>query len=417
MMRMKYRKMGNKIKWEVSALGFGAMRLPTLEVEKNGEKKSVIDEKQSIDMIRYAIDHGCNYVDTAWMYMDNKSEELVGRALQDGYREKVHLVTKLPIGQGFVQKEEDFNRILDTQLKRLQTDYLDIYHLHGLSRMSFEKVKQLKIMEKMEQAKADGKIKHIGFSFHDSFNTFKRIIDFYDWDACQVQYNYMDVNFQAGTEGVKYAASKGIAVIVMEPLRGGKLYIDEKNLNENSPEIKRILDESKVKRSLPDWALQYVWNQKEVSVVLSGMSAMNQVVENIESANNSGINILTKEELHTIDDLKGAFAKQIFVVPCTTCRYCLPCPEGVNIPVLFNILNQFNQYGENTRAGFTGYYKSLPKTQEELEKSGRKNTGSANLCVQCGECLEKCPQQIEIPDELKRVRLIFEEGKEVTDFY
>lgn len=413
---MKYRKMGNKIKWEASALGFGAMRLPTLEVEKDIKKSGTIDEKKSIDMIRYAIDHGCNYVDTAWMYMGGKSEELVGRALQDGYREKVHLVTKLPIGQGFVQKEEDFDRILDTQLKRLQTKYLDIYHLHGLSRASFQKVKELNIMEKMEQAKADGKINNIGFSFHDSFNTFKMIIDSYDWDACQVQYNYVDVDFQAGTAGVKYAAGKGIAVIVMEPLRGGKLFIDEKDLNENSPEIKRILDESKVKRSLPEWALQFVWNHKEVSVVLSGMSAMNQVVENIESANNSGINTLTKEELQTIEDLKGAFAKQIFVVPCTSCSYCMPCPEGVNIPALFNILNQFNQYGENTRAGFTSYYKSLPKTQEELEKSG-KGIGSASLCIQCGECLEKCPQQIEIPDELERVRLIFEDGKKVTDLY
>ncbi|MFX1455826.1 MAG: aldo/keto reductase [Promethearchaeota archaeon] len=414
---MKYRKMGNKIEWEVSALGFGAMRLPTLEVEENGGKKNIIDEKQSIDMIRYAIDHGCNYVDTAWMYMDGKSEELVGRALEDGYREKVHLVTKLPIGQGFVQKEEDFDRILNTQLKRLQTKYLDIYHLHGLSRMSFEKAKKLNIMEKLEQAKADGKIKHIGFSFHDSFNTFKRIIDSFDWDACQVQYNYMDVNFQAGTEGVKYAANKGIAVIVMEPIRGGKLYIDEKNLNENSPEIKRILDESKVKRSLPEWALQFVWNHKEVSVVLSGMSTMNQVVENIESAKNSGINVLTKEELQTIEALKKAFAKKIFVVPCTTCRYCMPCPEGVNIPVLFNIVNQFNQYGENTRAGFASYYNSLPKSPEELEKSGKKDIGSANLCVECGECMEKCPQQIEIPDELKKVRSIFEEGKKISDFY
>ena len=414
---MKYRKMGNKIEWEVSALGFGAMRLPTLEVEKDGEKKTIIDEKQSIEMIRYAIDHGCNYVDTAWRYMNGKSEELVGKALQDGYREKVHLVTKLPIGQGFVQKEEDFNKILETQLERLQTKYLDIYHLHGLGRASFGKVKQLNIMEKMEQAKADGKIKHMGFSFHDSVNMFKRIIDFYDWDACQVQFNYIDVDYQAGIEGVRYAAEKGIAVIVMEPLRGGKLFIDEKNLNENSPEIKEIINRSKVKRSLPDWALQFVWNHPEVSVVLSGMSAMNQIVENIESASNSGINILKKEELQTIETLKNAFAKKIFVVPCTTCRYCIPCPEGVNIPGLFNMLNQFNQYGENTRAGFTSYYKSLPKTQEELEKSGRENIGSANLCVQCGDCLEKCPQQIEIPDELKSVRAIFEEGKKVTDFY
>ncbi|MFX1532484.1 MAG: aldo/keto reductase, partial [Promethearchaeota archaeon] len=385
--------------------------------EKDGEKKNVIDEKQSIDMIRYAIDHGCTYVDTAWTYMDGKIEELVGRALQDGYREKVHLVTKLPIGQGFVNREEDFNRILDTQLERLQTKYLDIYLLHGLTRMSFAKVKDLNIIEKMEQAKENGKINYMGFSFHDSFNTFKRIIDFYDWDACQVQFNYMDVNFQAGTEGLKYAAGKGIAIIIMEPLRGGKLFIDKKDLNENSPEIKKILDKSKVKRSLPEWALQFVWNHKEVSVVLSGMSAMNQVVENIESANNSGINILTKEELETIEDLKKTFAKHIFVVPCTTCRYCMPCPQGVNIPILFNIINQFNQYGERTRAGFTSYYKSLPKTQEELEKSGRKDIGSANLCIQCGECLEKCPQQIEIPDELEKVRSIFEEGKSIADFY
>ncbi len=414
---MKYRKMGNKIKWEVSALGFGVMRLPTLEGEKKDVKNpGTIDEKKSIDMIRYAIDHGCNYVDTAFMYMGNKSEELVGRALQDGYREKVHLVTKLPIGKGFVQKEEDFDRILDTQLKRLQTKYLDIYLLHGLGRMSFQTVKELKIMDKMEQAKADGKINNIGFSFHDSFNTFKMIIDSYDWDACQVQYNYVDVNFQAGIEGVKYAAGKGIAVIVMEPLRGGKLFIDEKDLNENSPEIKRILDASKVKRSLPEWALQFVWNHKEVSVVLSGMSTMDQVVENIESANNSGINIMTREELQTIEDLKEAFTKIIFIVPCTSCNYCMPCPEGVNIPAQFNLLNQFNQYGEKTREGFVSYYKSLPKTQEELEKSG-KGFGTASLCVKCGECLDKCPQQLEIPDELERIKLIFEECKKVSDFY
>ena len=188
---MKYRKMGNKIKWEVSALGFGAMRLPTLEGEKKDVKNpGTIDEKKSIDMIRYAIDHGCNYVDTAFMYMGNMSEDLVGKALQDGYREKVHLVTKLPIGKGFVQKEEDFDQILDTQLKRLQTKYLDIYLLHGLGRMSFQTVKELNIMDKMEQAKADGKINHIGFSFHDSFNAFKMILDSYDWDVCQVQYNY-----------------------------------------------------------------------------------------------------------------------------------------------------------------------------------------------------------------------------------
>ncbi|MHA1729624.1 MAG: aldo/keto reductase [Promethearchaeota archaeon] len=414
---MKYRKMGKKIDWDVSALGFGAMRLPTLEVEIDGEKKNVIDEKQSIAMIRYAIDHGVNYVDTAWMYMDNKSEELVGRALQDGYREKVHLVSKSPIGQGFVQKEEDFDKILNTQLERLQTEYLDIYLLHGLSKASFNKVKELNIMKKMEQAKSEGKIKYMGFSFHDSFKTFKKIIDYYDWDVCQLQYNYLDVDFQAGTQGVKYASEKGISVIVMEPLRGGKLYLDEKSLESSAPQVKKILDESNVKRSLPDWALQFVWNHPEVSVVLSGMSTMQQVVENVKSAENSAINSLTDAELQTIETLKSAFAQHIFIVSCTNCHYCLPCPQGVNIPGMFNILNQFNQYGENTRAGFTSYYNSLPKTQEEVEKSGRENIGSASVCIKCGECLEKCPQQIEIPDELERVKQIFVDGKKISDFY
>jgi len=414
---MKYRKMGKKINWDVSALGFGTMRLPTVESEENDEKKKKIDEKQSIDMIRYSIDNDVNYVDTAWMYMDGKSEEVVGKALKDGYRSKVHLVTKLPIGQGFVKKEEDFDRIFKAQLDRLQVDYLDLYLLHGLGRQSFEQVKALKIMEKMERLKAEGKIKYIGFSFHDSVNAFKDIIDFYDWDACQVQYNYIDVDFQAGIKGVQYAAEKGIAVIVMEPLRGGSLFLDDKNLNEINPEIKKIMEESSSKRSLPDWALQFVWNHPEVSVVLSGMSNMQQVQENVESAKNSGINSLTEKESETIEKLKTAFAKVIFVVPCTSCQYCMPCPEGVAIPTMFNILNQFNQYGEKTREGFEGYYKSLPKTQEEYEKRGSKNNGAANLCVQCGECLEKCPQKIEIPDELEKVVEIFENGKKIVDLF
>ena len=409
--------MGKKINWDVSALGFGTMRLPTVEIDENGEKKNVVDEKQSIDMIRYAIDNGVNYVDTAWMYMDGKSEEVVGKALKDGYREKIHLVTKLPIGQGLIKTDEDFDRIFQTQLDRLQEKYLDLYLLHGLSSQSFKKVKELNIMEKMEQLKEEGRIKHIGFSFHDSFKTFKSIIDFYDWDACQVQYNYIDQNYQAGIRGVKYAAEKGIAVIVMEPLRGGKLYIDEKNLNENSPDVKKIMDESSVKRSLPDWALQFAWNHPEVSVVLSGMSNMQQVQENVDSASNSGINSLTEDESNTIEKLGSAFTNKIFIIGCTSCKYCMPCPEGVNIPTMFNILNQFNQYGEGTRAGFEGYYKTLPKTPEDLEKSGRPNTGAANLCAKCGECLEKCPQQIEIPDELEKIVEIFENGKKVADFF
>ena len=348
------------------------------------------------------------------MYHEGMSEVLVGKALQDGYREKVHLVTKLPVGQ-FVEKVEDFDRILKTQLERLQTGYLDIYHLHGLSKKSFAKVKELNLMKKMEEAKEKGLIKHIGFSFHDSYEVFKEIIDFYDWDAVQVQYNYLDVNFQAGIKGVKYAADKGIAVIVMEPVRGGKLHIPEKYLG-TKPKIKTVFDQSKIKRTMVDWALQFVWNHPEVSVVLSGMSNMQQVKENVESANNSGINTLTDEELKTIEGLREAYENYI-AIGCTQCNYCMPCSSGVNIPMNLRLINELVWYSEIARNNIVTYYNLMAKNDEEMEKSGRPDSGRASMCTQCGECLEKCPQSIEIPDELERAVEIWENGKKIEEFY
>jgi predicted aldo/keto reductase-like oxidoreductase len=398
-MRMKYRNMG-RITKEVSALGFGAMRMPA-------------NKHEAADLIRYAIDNGINYVDTAFTYHAGRSEVIVGRALLDGYRERVTLTTKSPLW--LIKTREDFDKCLKKQIKRLKTNP-DVYLFHGMNKDRLEKVKKLNLIDKMEEAKAEGKFKFIGFSFHDGFDAFKEIVDFYDWDCCQIQHNYLDVDYQAGTKGLKYAASKNIPVIIMEPIRGGQLVIPEENL-ESRPEIKKVLDNSKIKRTLPDWALQFLWNQPEISVVLSGMSNTQQVTENIESANNSGINMLTKEELQTISGLREAF-KKFYAVPCTNCGYCMPCPNGVSIPTINRILNDAVYYGTRDNPITLYFYSNLAKTPEELEQkiaNGEETVGAQTLCIKCGECVDKCPQQIDIPNMMEKANLIFEEGKDVSE--
>lgn len=393
--------------WEVSALGFGAMRLPI-----NKETKEV-NEKETIEMIRYAIDNGVNYVDTAYPYHDGKSEVIVGKALKDGYREKVTLTTKLPIWM--FTETDDFNLILSEQIERLQTTP-DIYLFHGLNKGRLEKIKTLDLITKMEEARANGLIRYIGFSFHDSIDVFKEIIDYYDWDCCQIQLNYTDVKYQAGLEGLEYASKKGIAVIIMEPLRGGKLTVPKDKLN-NLPEIKKVLDDSKIKRSMADWGLQFLWNRPEVSVVLSGMSNLQQVKENVQSADNSGINSLTNDELKIIRNLQQAFEKY-HLIPCTSCGYCMPCPNGVSIKNVLYVMNEVGYWGEQgiQRIGF--FYNRMAKTQEDLEEmksKGAEADGSALLCIECGECLDKCPQQIDIPKFMKQAVAIFEEKKKVSE--
>lgn len=394
--------------WEVSALGFGAMRLPVFNPLK-------VNEEEAIKMIRYAIDNGVNYVDTAYPYHMGQSEVVVGKALKDGYREKVHLATKSPLWM--IKKAEDFDKYLNEQIERLQTNP-DIYLFHGLNRNRLEKIKNLNLIEKIEQAKSKGLIKCIGFSFHDNYEVFKEIIDYYNWDCCQIQYNYLDVEYQAGTKGVQYAGSKGIALIIMEPIRGGKLAIPENVLN-RKPEIKEVLDKSEMKRSMPDWALQFVWNHPEVSVVLSGMSSMQQVVENVESASKSGINTLTKEELQTISELREAYSKYI-MVPCTSCGYCLPCPNGVAIPGVLRIINDLYYWGDRGRPRIAFFYNRMAKTEKDFEKrktDGEEVEGAATLCIQCGECLDKCPQQIDIPSCMEQANALFEENKKVSEVF
>ncbi|MHA1105344.1 MAG: aldo/keto reductase [Promethearchaeota archaeon] len=403
---MKYRKMGS-LGWEVSALGFGAMRLPV-----NQETKEV-NEKEAIEMIHHAIDNGVNYVDTAYPYHDGKSEVIVGKALKEGYREKVTLTTKLPMWS--VKETNDVDKFLSEQIERLQTTP-DIYLFHGLNKGRLEKIKELGLIKKMEEVRANGLFKYIGFSFHDSIDVFKEIIDFYEWDCCQIQLNYTDVNYQAGLEGLEYASKKGIAVIIMEPLRGGKLTIPEKKLID-VPEIKNVLDNAEIKRSMADWALQFLWNMPEVSVVLSGMSNLQQVKENVQSADKSGINSLTDGEIGIIKNLQKAFEKY-HLIPCTSCGYCMPCPNGVSIKNILYIMNEVGYWGEQGKPRIAYFYSGMAKTQEDLEKKisdGEEANGSALLCIECGECLDKCPQQIDIPKFMKQAVAIFEENKKVSE--
>jgi uncharacterized protein len=372
---MKYRPFG-KLDFQVSALGFGAMRLPVIDGDQGK-----INEPEAVRMIRYAVDHGVNYVDTAWPYHGGHSEGVVGKALKDGYREKIKLATKLPVR--FAQTAEDFDRFLNEQLKRLQTDHLDFYLLHGLNKRTWPKARDLGVLNWAEGALKSGRFLHLGFSFHDEYEVFKEIIEAYDrWEFCQIQYNYMDTEYQAGTKGLKYAAEKGLAVVIMEPIRGGALA--QKPLET----VAKIWEEAANKRTPAEWALQWVWNQPEVSTVLSGMSTMDQVIENIESADRSGINILTKEELSLVDRVQEEYRKRS-PIPCTNCKYCLPCPNNVNIPAILGLYNDSAKYGDVKRVQFL-YTIRVPEGEK------------ADQCLECRECEDLCPQGIAISEWIKK---------------
>jgi uncharacterized protein len=397
---MQYRKMGS-LDWEVSALGFGCMRLPPRRINR---LRAEPDE--SVRIIRHGIDLGINYIDTAWPYHLGDSERIVGQALQDGYRERVRLVTKLPMF--VVRKTEDFDRFLSGQLEKLQTDYLDVYLLHSLNRGQFEKAKRLGLMEKMEEAKEKGLIRHIGFSFHDTLPVFREIIDDYPWDVTQIQYNYMDTAIQATTDGLVYAHSKGIAVVIMEPLKGGRLA--------NPPaEALELMRSAGSDRTPVDWALQFLWNRPEVAVVLSGMGTQQMVDENCASADRSGIGSLSEDEERVISRLAEVFQRGT-LVPCTGCEYCMPCPAGVSIPQNFAILNNVAmEQSRLKRWQVKRGYKKLAGSREKLDEENPN--GNASLCVQCGKCLPKCPQQIDIPGELKKVHAILGKRGRISDYY
>jgi predicted aldo/keto reductase-like oxidoreductase len=385
---MQYRPFG-KLDFQVSALGFGAMRLPT--------KNNQIDAQEAIAMIRYAIDHGVNYVDTAYPYHDGQSEPLVGQALKDGYRDKVKVATKFP--SWLAQSASDFDKYLNEQLERLQMEYVDFYLLHALNKENWAKLRDLGVIAWAEKAMADGRFRHLAFSFHDDYDAFKEIIDAYDWPMCQIQYNFIDENNQAGIKGLQYAASKGIAVVIMEPLLGGKL------IGPPQP-IQAIWDKAAQKRTPADWALEWLWNQPEVATVLSGMSTMDQVKENIAFAEKSGVGQLTADELALYDEARAKY-KELIAIPCTGCRYCMPCPQNVDIPGNIGIYNEGIIYDKPDVA--RGQYEWW-KYAHEVQKLFPNDIRAIN-CVQCGACETHCPQHLPISKWMPTIHGVLGEGK------
>ncbi len=376
---MQYRTFG-KLDWQPSALGFGAMRLPTL----NNDAEQ-IDEPLAMEMIRYAIDQGVNYVDTAWPYHKGASEPFLAKVLADGYRERVKLATKMP--SWLIESAADFDKYLDQQLERLQTDTIDFYLLHALRKDWWEKLRDLGVGAWAERAIADGRIGHLGFSFHDELAVFKQIIDEYDgFTFCQIQYNFMDVDYQAGMKGLHYAAERGLAVVIMEPLRGGRLA-----KNPPPAPIAALWAQAPIQRTPADWALQWLWNQPEVSLVLSGMSTLQHVEENLASADRSGVDSLTAEELALVDKARAAY-QSLTPIPCTACEYCLPCPQEVSIPRIFEIYNEAFMYEDQQTA--RRFYEWL------------KAEHRADACVACHQCEEKCPQTIEIVAWLEKAHAL-----------
>lgn len=381
---MLYRKL-SKTGIDISILGFGCMRLPVID-----NKPEKIDYPKATDLLHYAIDQGVNYVDTAYFYhaaifgQRGESEPFVGEALSRGWRKKVHLATKMPLF--YLTQKEQMSSYLNEQLERLKTDYLDFYLLHALNGESWERMKALGVREFLDQKKAEGKIRFPAFSFHGNANDFIRICDEYDWTFAQVQYNYMDTDFQAGHNGLKYAADKGIGVMVMEPLKGGKLA-------QNLPsELAAIFDEYSIKRSPAEWALRFVWNEAGVTSLLSGMNSMEQVIENIKVAECGIPDSLGKDELLMFEKMRNVMSAKM-KADCTECRYCMPCESGVDIPDVLAALNKAVMWND-PNPWMSGY--SIIK-------------GKAGKCIECKECEEVCPQELSISTFIKEAAVLFRE--------
>ena len=378
---MRYRSFG-KDGWKASVLGFGAMRLPS-------KSDGSVDELASIRLIRSGVDKGINYIDTAYIYHNGKSEGIVGKALKDGYREKVRVATKSP---GFcIATTDDFDRILDEQLARLDMPYIDYYLFHGIGEVGLQQIQNLNLFTRMENAKKNGKIRNIGFSFHDGAQAFKKIIDTYDgWEFCQIQYNYMDIKNQAGTEGLRFAASKKIDVVVMEPLLGGRLAKPPKP-------IARLFQQYGSQYTPAEWSLQWIWNHPEVSIILSGMNAVEQLDENCAAADRAAVGLLDNNDLAFIDRVRSEFSKRI-VIPCTKCRYCMPCLSGVDIPWNLEQYNEGIIYGDSSAPRFV--YNTFIKPENR-----------AAACTGCKACEARCPQKIAISEWMPQIKEVLGDGK------
>lgn len=369
---MEYRTMKEGL--ETSLLGFGCMRFPTLE---NGS----IDFDEAQRMIEHAMAHGVNYIDTAYPYHNGESEGVVGRILKKHPRDSFYLATKLPIWK--VEKIEDVRTIFNEQLDRLQMDYVDFYLLHALNKERFEKIKELGILEECLKLKEEGKIHYLGFSFHDDYEVFEEIIKYFPFDFCQIQYNYMDNEIQAGDRGYELAKEMGIPMVIMEPIKGGNLAVLPKD-------IEVLFKAEDAQSSVASWALRYVGSKDNVKVILSGMSTFEQVEDNLQTFDS--FKPLNEHELEVVNNVKMALSKRV-KNGCTGCRYCVPCPMSIEIPDLFSIYNEYGKYDNLERA----------------KRSYSFQQTKADVCIKCGKCEDACPQHISIRKDLETLHKLFTE--------
>ncbi len=378
---MQYRidKYGN----ELSVLGFGCLRFP----QKNGK----IDMEATRAQIRMAVEEGVNYFDTAYVY--SGSEAALGEILEaEGLRDRVKIATKLP--HYLIKSRQALEMMFREELKRLRTDRVEYYLMHMLCDLdTWERLKKLGMEEWIAEKKASGQIGQIGFSYHGSSEMFCKLVDAYDWDFCQIQYNYLDEHTQAGRRGLHHAAAKGLPVIIMEPLRGGRL------VNQLPPEAKRVFEQSGKGWTPAQWGLRWLWDQKEVTVVLSGMNSEEMVLENIRTASETRVGDLGTEEQAVIARAVSAIHASV-KVGCTGCGYCQPCPKNVDIPGAFAAYNRYHT--ENPTGAKKDYIKCTLY---------RKNPTAAGNCIGCGKCERHCPQGIEIRKELENVKRDLEDGK------
>ncbi|MFW2491805.1 aldo/keto reductase [Clostridium chromiireducens] len=372
--KMKYRK--DKNGNPLSILGYGCMRFT--------KKGNSIDIDKAEKEVMEAINSGVNYFDTAYVYPG--SEVTFGEILKrNNCRDKISIATKLP--HYMVKSKKDLEKYFNEQLRRLQTDHIDYYLMHMLTDvMTWERLKALGVDEWLKEKVHNGQIRNVGFSYHGNTEMFIQLLDAYDWDFCQIQYNYLDEHSQAGRRGLEAASKKGLPVIIMEPLRGGRL------VNLLPEKAKNIIKENSKKRTAAEWAFRWLWNQPEVTCVLSGMNSLEMVQENIKVAENVTAGEFTKEDFELIEQVKNEINRNI-KVGCTGCAYCMPCPKGVDIPGTFHSYNMM--YAENKKNGRREYL---------MCTALRKNTSSASQCVECGKCEKHCPQHIEIRKELRNAR-------------